>query len=292
MTNQPDSQTQNAEVNSIDLKLKGFKVYQIDLPRSQTHPYTRRDFYKIVLSTGHLVIHYADRSIELSGTSLFFANPHIPYSIERLADVQTGYACVFTEEFLKPHYRSESLQQSPLFQIGSNPAFLLDHRQIEATSTIFQKMLAEQNTDYVFKHELIRTYVNLIIHETLKLQPSDNLVKPQNAAARITSLFLELLERQFPIENPNKPLTLRTAQDYALRLSIHVNHLNRAVKEITGRPTTTHIADRVIKEAKALLQHTDWPIADIAHGLGYDYPTYFNNFFKKMTATTPKSVRV
>lgn len=289
MKNLPD--TQLAEANSADLKLKGFKVYAIDLPVSRPHPYTRRDFYKIMLSTGHLMIHYADRSLELKGTSLFFANPHVPYSVERLIDVQTGYSCLFTEEFLKPHDRSESLQQSPLFRIGGTPVFLLSDEQAKTFTPIFQKMMAEQDTEYVFKGELIRTYINLIIHETLKLQPSNDLVKPQNAASRIASLFLELLERQFPIESPNKPLTLRTAQDYALRLSVHVNHLNRVVKEVTGRPTTAHIADRVISEAKALLQHTDWSIADIAYGLGYDYPTYFNNFFKKMTGSSPKSFR-
>jgi AraC family transcriptional regulator, transcriptional activator of pobA len=283
---------QTAEANSMELKLKGVKVYEVSLPVSQVHPYTRRDFYKIVLSTGHLVIHYADRSIEMNGTSLFFANPHVPYSVERLTAIQTGYACLFTEDFLKLHDRSESLQQSPLFRIGGTPVFLLDEAQKEAITPIFQKMLAEQETDYAFKGELIRTYINLIIHETLKLQPSDGFVKPQNAASRIATLFLELLERQFPIESPDKPLTLRTAQDYALCLSVHVNHLNRAVKEVTGRPTTAHIADRVISEAKALLQHTDWSISEIAYGLGYDYPTYFNNFFKKMTGTNPKSFRV
>lgn len=289
MTKQPD--TQNAEANSLELKLKGFKVYEVDSSVSRPHLYTRRDFYKIVLSTGHLMIHYADRSLEALGTSLFFANPHVPYSVERLADLQTGYACVFTEEFLKPHDRSESLQQSPLFKIGGTPIFMLTDEQKAAILPVFQKMLAEQDTDYAFKGELIRTYINLIIHETLKFQPSEGFVKPQNAASRIASLFLELLERQFPIESPDKPLTLRTAQDYALRLSVHVNHLNRAVKEVTGRPTTAHIADRVISEAKALLQHTDWSISEIAYGLGYDYPTYFNNFFKKMTGASPKTFR-
>lgn len=289
MTNQPDIQT--AEATAIALKLKGFRVYAVDLPATRTHPYTRRDFYKVMISTGHIVIHYADRSLDLEGTSLLFTNPHIPYSVERLTDGLTGYACVFTEEFLKPNDRSESLMQSPLFKIGGTPAFGLTHEQAEAITPIFQKMLAEQETDYVFKGELVRTYIQLIIHETLKLQPSESFVKPQNAATRIASLFLELLERQFPIESPDKPLTLRTAQDYALRLSVHVNHLNRAVKEITGRPTTAHIADRIIGEAKALLQHTDWNIADIAYGLGYDYPTYFNNFFKKMTDKSPKTFR-
>jgi AraC family transcriptional activator of pobA len=105
-------------------------------------------------------------------------------------------------------------------------------------------------------------------------------------------LFLELLERQFPIESSDHPLELKTAQDYANNLHVHVNYLNRAVKEVTGKPTTTHITERIISEAKALLQHTAWNIADVAYALGFEYPTYFNNFFKKMTGTNPKALRL
>jgi AraC family transcriptional activator of pobA len=70
-----------------------------------------------------------------------------------------------------------------------------------------------------------------------------------------------------------------------------VNYLNRAVKEVTGKSTTAHISERIITEARALLQHTDWNIADIAYSLGFEYPTYFNNFFKRMTGTNPTAFR-
>jgi YesN/AraC family two-component response regulator len=86
-------------------------------------------------------------------------------------------------------------------------------------------------------------------------------------------------------------LTLKTAAQFAAHLSIHVNHLNQAVKEVTGKTTTEHITNRIINEAKALLQHTTWSIADIAFSLGYEYPTYFNNLFKKHTGVTPRSLR-
>jgi YesN/AraC family two-component response regulator len=42
-----------------------------------------------------------------------------------------------------------------------------------------------------------------------------------------------------------------------------------------------NISDRIIKEAKSLLLHTDWPINEIAYSLGFEYPTYFIDFFKK-----------
>ena len=88
------------------------------------------------------------------------------------------------------------------------------------------------------------------------------------------------------------PCSLKTAQDYAVALHVHVNYLNRAVKEVTGKSTTTHITERIASEAKALLQHTNWNIADIAYALGFEYPTYFNNFFKRLTGTNPKSLRL
>lgn len=281
-------------VSSFDseLKLKGFNVFQIESDSNATRIYSRKDFFKICLTTGKSIIHYADRSFEQEGTVLFFGNPHIPYSWETISTSYVGYTCLFSEEFLKQSDRSESLQQSPLFKIGGTPVLMITNEQREFVSSLFRRMIEEQQTDYAYKDDLIRNYINLIIHEALKLQPSENYPQAQNASSRLTSVFLELLERQFPVESADRPLQLKTAQDYANNLNVHVNYLNRAVKEVTGKPTTAHISDRIVNEAKALLQHTAWNIADIAYALGFEYPTYFNNYFKRMTGTNPKSLRV
>jgi AraC-like DNA-binding protein len=273
-----------------EVKLKGFKVYEVDISAPNGHSYNRKDFYKISLNTGKYIFHYADKSFETDETILFFGNPRIPYSCEVITQTD-GYACLFTEDFLKLNERSESMLHSPLFKIGGTPIFQISQEQKKSFADIFKKMLAEQETDYAYKDELIRSYIGLIIHETLKLQPSQNDSHQNNAAARIASIFLELLERQFPVESVDRPLELKTAQDYAGALSVHVNYLNSAVKEVTGKPTSAHISERIIIEAKALLQHTNWSIADIAYALGFEYTTYFNNFFKKKTGQVPKSIR-
>jgi AraC family transcriptional regulator, transcriptional activator of pobA len=273
-----------------ELKLKGFKAYEVD-SNAAGHSYSRKDFYKISLTSGAYIFNYADRTFETDETILFFGNPRIPYSCEVTKPSPDGYACLFTEDFLKLSERTESLLHSPLFRIGGTPILTLNKGQKKDISGIFQKMIAEQDSSYAHKDELIRNYISLIIHEALKMHPSENFSKSKNAAARITAVFLELLERQFPIESISHPLQLKTAQDFANNLSVHVNHLNSSVKEVTGKSTTTHIGERIISEAKALLQHTDWSIAEIAYALGFDYPTYFNNFFKKRTGQIPKSVR-
>jgi AraC-like DNA-binding protein len=125
----------------------------------------------------------------------------------------------------------------------------------------------------------------------MKMQASTDYFRYSNAARRITDLFFELLDRQFPVDPAQHVLKLKTAAHYAECLSIHVNHLNQAVKEVTGQTTTEHITARIILEAKALLKHTTWSIAEIAYSLGYEYPSYFNNQFKKLTGVTPGSLR-
>ncbi len=275
-----------------EIKLRGFKAYKINSKNGSGHNYSRKDFYKISLNTGRYIFHYADKSFETDETILFFGNPRIPYSCEVVSNTNEGYASLFTEEFLKVSERTESFLQSPLFKIGGTPIIQLNSAQRESIMPIFQKMVEEQNSDYVYKDELIRNCISLIIHEALKLQPSESYGQNKNAAVRISSVFLELLERQFPIESVKHPLELKTAQDFAEQLSVHVNYLNSAVKEVTGKPTTAHITERVINEAKALLQHTNWSISEIAYALGFEYPTYFNNFFKKKTGVIPKSIRL
>jgi AraC family transcriptional activator of pobA len=226
--------------------------------------------------------------VELNDTVLFFVNPNVPRSVVRRSADTTGYACIFTETFIK---RTEILKGSPLFQAGDSPLIRLNSEQVVFMRGLFEKMLAVYEGDYPYKGDLIRNCIELIILEALRIQPSQQATPVINAASRITHLFMDLLERQFPIERSGDPLRLRTAQDFADGLSVHVNYLNRTVKEVTGKPTSVHIAERVCAEAKALLQHTDWSVADIAYALGFEYPTYFNNYFKRVTGTTPNSCR-
>jgi AraC family transcriptional activator of pobA len=278
-------------VNMEDLRLKGFKVHElplsIDIPVSRG----RRDFYKVGLVTGEMTISYGDQILELNDTVLFFVNPNVPRSVVRRSTNTTGYACIFTETFMTGRERTEVLKNSPLFHTGDTPVIPLNSKQAAFMTSIFQKMLAVYDGDYPYKGELIRNCIELIIHEALRIQPSQNVSQFKNAATRITHLFMDLLERQFPIERTGEPLRLRTAQDFAAGLSIHVNYLNRSVKEVTGKPTSVHIAERITAEAKALLRYADWSVADIAYALGFGYPTYFNNYFKRITGTNPKSFR-
>lgn len=269
-----------------DLKLKGFKIHELSPSNDVPARTGRRDFYKMGLVNGDMTIDYGGQLLDIKGNVLFFVNPKVPHSLVKRVNRTSGYACIFTDAFIN----TREMQDSPLFRIGANPVVPLDEEQTRFLSSIFQKMLAAYNGDYPHKAQLIKSCITLVIHEALRIQPTPkDAVK--NGTNRITHLFWDLLEKQFPIEHSTAPLKLRTPQDYAASLAVHVNYLNRAIKEITGKPTSEHIAARITAEAKALLQHTDWSVAEIAYALGFEYPAYFNNYFKRVTGTTPNTFR-
>ncbi|SFW77017.1 AraC family transcriptional regulator [Chitinophaga sancti] len=271
-----------------------FNVFRIEdtlAPGATPIHYARRDFYKISLIRGRTVYHYADKSIEADGTALMFFNPNVPYTYESLKDDRSGYFCIFKESFFTESLRT-NINELPMFATGSKPAYMLNKTQDKYVSAIFKKMLEEINSDYKFKYDLLRNYVTEMIHYALKMQPSEMLYQHTDANARITAIFTELLERQFPIETPHQRFTMRSARDFADKLAVHVNHLNRAIRETTGKTTTDHIAERLLGEAKALLKHTNWNISEISYSLGFEEPAHFNNFFKKRTSSTPSSYRV
>jgi AraC family transcriptional activator of pobA len=271
-----------------------FNVFRLeDCYRPDAAPvkYSRRDFYKISLTRGKNIIHYADKSIETEGSTLLFFNPTVPYTIEHVDISHSGFFCIYKESFFTEMLRSNILDL-PMFTPGGKPAYPLNSEQDAYVSGVFEKMVGEINSDYRFKYDLLRNYVTEIIHYALKAQPTETLYQHPDANSRITAIFTELLERQFPIESPSQRFRLRSAKDFADQLSVHVNHLNRAIRQTTGKTTTHHISERLAAEAKALLRHTNWNVAEISYSLGFEEPAHFNNFFKKQTSATPSSFRI
>ena len=278
---------------NLQQDLGHFNVFRLDDfvgHQAQPIPYSRKDFYKISLIIGQNTYHYADKSIAIEQNALLFANPQVPYDWEPRSAEQTGFFCIFTEAFLQ-RYLGSQLTDFPVFQPGGQPVFCLTDVQLAQTRELFQKMFTELDSSYFYKYDLLRAYVLELIHSAQKLQPITTLYRESNAATRIASLFTELLARQFPIESPGQRVRLRTAQAFADQLAVHVNHLNAALKTVTGKTTTRLLAERLVQEAQALLRHTDWPVSLIAHCLGFEEPTHFNNFFKKNTGLVPLAVR-
>lgn len=254
-------------------------------------PYARYDFYKIMLINGKHHCHYADKSIVIEGNTLLFFNPKVPYRFERLTKNAVGFFCIFKESFFTESHRN-GVGNLPVFSPENKSVYSLNEKQVTEVVTLFEKMREENRSDYQFKYDLIRNYVSELIHFAMKMEPSEQLYQHPDSNQRITSIFTHLLESQFPIESLGDSVQMRSAKDFANKMGLHINHLNRAVRSTTGKTTTQLIAEKVTAEAIALLKHTDWNVAAISYNLGFSQPAHFTYFFKKHTQTTPKSFRL
>lgn len=270
-----------------------FNIFKLDDfvgQHSKPIPYSRKDYYKISLIIGGSKVFYADKVVEIKQRALFFANPQIPYTWESVHKQQTGYFCVFTPSFF---HHFGNLKNYEVFQPNGTFVFELNEPEAGAIERVFLKMFEALDSSYVHKYDLLRNLVFDILHQATKMRPAAKLEEGNgNASERMAALFLELLERQYPIEDPRQKIALRSPSDFATQLSVHTSHLNRAVKQITGKTTSGLIAERVLLEAKILLKYTQWNISEIAYALGFTEASHFNNFFRRQVNINPSQYRL
>ncbi|MFD1873341.1 helix-turn-helix domain-containing protein [Hymenobacter bucti] len=253
--------------------------------------FDRRPFYKISLVRGRSRVEYADREVEIDGLGLWFATSRVPYRWQPHDANQTGYVCLFTDEFLLPVKGGIVLDELPVFGPSACPVLTVSEAEAAALAAIFEKMLLESGSGYAYSQELLRAYLLELIYYGQKLRPDLVPLPAPTAAGRLATQFAELLEQQFPLVAPRQRLALRTARDYADALAVHVNHLNRVLKEATGHTTTALLADRVAQEARQLLKQSSWTVAEIADSLGFTDTAHFCHFFKRQTGAAPGDFR-
>lgn len=104
-----------------------------------------------------------------------------------------------------------------------------------------------------------------------------------DAAARLLQRYTEMVEAEFR--------THKSVADYAAALGVTPTHLTRVCKKACGRPAHALLTDRILFEARRLLEETDTPIKDVAATLGFTSPAYFTRAFQHHTGRTPSSFR-
>ena len=87
----------------------------------------------------------------------------------------------------------------------------------------------------------------------------------------------------------NEPLTL---EGLAAGVGYTANYLNDLTREHTGRAIGSWIADMRMSRARAALEHTDLPVAEIGANCGYDDPAYFSRAFRRVHGVPPATWRI
>lgn len=193
-------------------------------------------------------------------------------------DVNTGYLCHFHPSLLR--------------QAGTpEPEFLTTwgypHVRFEPAAAAFVQVLLERML-VLYAQQALGALPLLLPHLAALLAETIHAYQPlpgpaPSAAATLTQQFKTLLSQRIRHEH-------RVAA-YADLLHITPNHLNKAVKAVTGKSPTRWIDEALVLEAKALLFQTTLPIAEVAALVGVADASYFSRLFKKLEGRPPRVLR-
>jgi len=154
-------------------------------------------------------------------------------------------------------------------------------------SSLLRQLQDEFHTRKPYKNSLLESLIQAVFVYILRHAYSSKLVKQEDRQiyghARIERLQ-ELIDRHY---REHKPVSF-----YAKLLGVSSTHLNRTVKQLTGRTTQDMIANRLIEAARRDLIAMPSSVQHIAYSLGFSDPAYFSRFFLKITSETPRTFRL
>lgn len=182
-----------------------------------------------------------------------------------------GYYISFAIEFLR---LSEGYSNSAnwLEQYNNMASAFIGKEMQPELEVVARKMKWEYTNLFDKRMELLKGLLNIFLiyfSRNLNKIPNNNV---PNREKDLVNKFIGLLKKHFH--------TRKFVTDYASLLAVTPNYLNRTVKKVTGFPTSHHIQQQIILEAKRQAIYTSESMKQIAYSLGFDNPAHFSKFFK------------
>ena len=240
------------------------------------HKKTVNDF--VFVTNGTMIKNLGIESFQLKKYDFLFTPKNNITTTEFISADLEGFYCHFSDEFIGANPFLENLHTQPInqnyFQISQNEVFNLEFLLTRIVQ--LYKSLKENSNDY----RLLSFYLSTVIAEVFLT--FKNVVAPKQNSD-VFSKFKNLVHSQFKQHVDIK--------EYASQLNITPNHLNKRVKNETGKTASEIIKEITILEAKVLLLQTKMTVNEISMELGFEDASYFSRFFKNATSYSPSNYR-
>jgi AraC family transcriptional activator of pobA len=248
-------------------------------------PPFRKDFYFVALVTnaGKTKIVYDNTNVTHLNSFLVFQSPGLIYSFHRDHSA-SGYLLYFKKDCFS-FFRPEFEKEFPYFHLLHTNFYKLNHSKFLEFAPHFEDVFtayenAGDNRHKVASIKLLALLYQLKEYTTAFAQWEEGFTTPQQI---LLQKFVQLINN-FYIEK-------RTIEEYAEMLNVTPNHLSQSVKSATNKNALSYINERLLTEAKSLIQFTGLDIAENAYQLNFSDPANFGKFFKKLTTLTPLEFR-
>ena len=272
--------------NTNELIENGFGLYSSARVKSRIGP-LKSEFYRIAICRrGFVKVDCGLETFDHQRNTIHFNFPNQLFSLYDKSDDMFAYYMLFTEKFIEDILPLKNIQQHfPFLDYEGVPFFQLSESEAAEIENLFFKIDNEIKQKQKDLKQTIQLYINLVLiisNRSYQRQLLSKKVDPKKETTLLVR-FKKLVGQHF--------ITKRSVSDYASMLAVTPNHLNKLIKEQTGKTASSFIEEMILMEAKALLKHTELSISEIAYQLDFSDPSHFNKFFKKEVETTPLQYR-
>ncbi len=269
--------------------IRSFEENMPTVNRSQ--PPFRHEFYAIALRLGGTNRQVSGQPL---AANLFFNTPYQIISWEIDSDWR-GWYIIFDEEFVRSNpIWANFLVDFPFLRLDRSIPFDLPPAEEQFLDAVFQQIQLEYQRNSSETMAFLQTYTQLLL---LTVKRNFNRYTYTNATfsthnrtanVLLVSRLQTLVEQSFgKTAGPEH----RFPAYYADLLAVHPNHLNAVTKRITGKTVSQVISEQLMLLAKSLLLQTDLSVKEIGYRLGFEEPTHFTAFFKKMVGKSPSEFK-
>jgi AraC family transcriptional activator of pobA len=203
----------------------------------------------------------------------------------RLAAGSEGLSCTVAEDFAG-RVAGDSALASQLRPLLSRLTILSGAALsplLEELSVSFGVLLRETRDQQPGASAIMAAHLNLLLLHLWRGSGLTAAPDRRGAAGTTAQRFRQLVELHY-----REALSIAA---FARLLGVTRAHLHDACLRDTGRTPLALIHDRLIAEAKLRLEQTELLVEEVAYGLGFREPAYFNRFFKRMTGQSPGAYR-
>ncbi|MFZ1800621.1 MAG: helix-turn-helix transcriptional regulator [Chitinophagaceae bacterium] len=188
-----------------------------------------------------------------------------------ISNVSKGYVLVIKKVFVEKSYDSEL--KTLLSRLNG-----LTSLQIKKHKTIEQLFeLLEMENNFTIVEGLLKA----LSAKTFDIIKQD--AAKTNRTSHLFQSYRNLLSKKDELKN--------SVSHYAKQLNTSPQNLNSICRKAVNQSAASILSEYIMGEAKQYLYHTGNTVSEIAFSLGFNDPSHFVKYFKRLTGLTPRKFR-
>ena len=250
------------------------------------------DFYMISMKYENCDLNYGRNYYDFEEGTLIFTSPGqvVEATTQPAGANENGWALYFHPDLIQQSALGSKIKSYTFFSYAFHEALHLSedekntvNRCVAAIEQEYRQNIDKHSQTVIVSNlELLLNYCNRFYDRQFYTRSSHQ----QGVVEKIEELLLAYFNSDQSLQQG-----IPSVKYCAEQVNLSPNYLSDLLKKETGKNTQEHIHYHLIEKAKNLLLTSNASVNEIAYDLGFEYPQYFGNLFKKKVGMSPNKFR-